>query len=327
MAGPLASRTVLVTGGAGFIGSHLVDRLIRDDPRRVIVVDNLWLGTWDNLADARRARPDLLLVEADASDIDAMRSLMVSERPDVVFDLATIPLPASLEQPRWVAERLTQMAVTLAELCREGLFQTLVRCSSSEVYGTARIVPMAEDHPLLPQTPYAAGKAAGDLIVRSYWETFGIDALIVRPFNTYGPRQNAGRYAGVIPLVLRRVAEGLPPVIDGDGEQTRDYTFVEDVADAIARAYHVPAARRAAVHVASGREIAIGRLVSLVLAAAGSQLAPVHAPARPGDVRRHLADTRLSAALLGSYLEMTIERGIEQTVRWYLERWNSKTPS
>ncbi len=211
----VAGKSVLVTGGAGFIGSHVVDRLVDRGARRIVVVDNLWLGTRENLRTARSRHRRIRLYVADATRLRTLREIVRREEVEVVFSLATIPLPASHERPRWAAETITRMALVVAELARLGEFQTLVQCSSSEVYGSAVRVPMTEDHTLNPLTPYAAAKAAADLVVRSYWETFDIDATIIRPFNTYGPRQNARGYAGVVPITLRRIRSGLPPVVFG----------------------------------------------------------------------------------------------------------------
>ena len=312
----LRGASVVVTGGAGFIGSHLVDRILRERPRRVVALDNLWLGRRENLAGAlRRAGVELRVV--DATRLRAVRDVLRAARVEVVFDLATIPLPASLRRPRWAAEQIFTMATVLAELARLGEYATLVHCSSSEVYGTAVRVPMDERHPLGAETPYAAAKAAGDLVVRSYQRTFGIDAAIVRPFNTYGPRQNRADWAGIIPRVLNRLAAGEAPVIQGDGLQTRDFVYVTDTAEAIVRAYLAPASRGRVIDIASGREVRIDRLVALLCRLSGAKVRPVHEPARPGDVRRHHGDPSAAKALLGFRTTVSLEEGLRRTVAWY----------
>ena len=142
----LRGASVVVTGGAGFIGSHLVDRLVREDPRRIDVIDDLWLGRRANLRDAVKRGPVRLHV-VDATKLASVHEVMRRARTDVVFDLATIPLPASLVRPRWAYERIVRLATVCAELARLGAYQTLIHCSSSEVYGTAIRVPMSERHP------------------------------------------------------------------------------------------------------------------------------------------------------------------------------------
>ena len=175
----------MVTGGAGFIGSHLVDRIILEKPKNIVVVDNFFLGNEENLVEARQAYPDLKVHRLDASDLAAMHDLAESEEIEVVFNLAVIPLPTSIKYPLWTMNSNIGIASAFCELARWGVIKTLVHCSSSEAYGSAEQVPMNEEHPLLATTPYAASKASADQIVLSYCRTFGIDAVIVRPFNQF----------------------------------------------------------------------------------------------------------------------------------------------
>lgn len=307
-----------MTGGAGFIGSHLVDRLIRERPARVVVIDNLRCGNRANLAGAL-GRSGVELRVIDATSQLAVRAALRRAKADVVFGLATIQLVASLVKPRWAADQIMRMATVLAELARLGEYQTLVYCSSSEVYGTAVRVPMSETHPYNVETPYAAAKAAGDLVVRSYWRTFGIDATIVRPFNTYGPRQTDGDYAPIIPLTIRRLREGSPPVIQGDGRQTRDYLYVTDSADAIVRAYRAPATRGRVVNVASGIEVSIAEIVGRLCRLMRYKGEITYVPTRLGDVRRHRGDASVARALLGFRPRITLTQGLRRTVSSYLE--------
>ena len=315
----LAGKSVLVLGGAGFIGSHLVDRIIREEPGRLTVVDNLFLGKRENLRDAAAAFPKLVFREQDATDLEALAALIRAERVDVVFNLAVVPLPASLERPRWCVEQNIELAMVPAELQRQGLFRTLVHFSSSEAYGSAAYIPMDERHPPVPSTPYAASKGGGDQIVLSYQHTFGTDVAIIRPFNNYGPRQNAGSYAGIIPIVVHRARQGLPIEIFGDGEQTRDFVFVRDTADAAVRLYGAPEARARIVNVASGREVSVNELVGMLLEALGSEVPVQHTAARPGDVRRHLASIDLARELFGYEPRTPLREGIAETVAWYLD--------
>ena len=313
----LAGRGVLVTGGAGFIGSHLVERIARDGPRRLVVVDNLFLGTEENLADARRIDPDLRLYAQDAADYDAMGAIIAAEGIEVVFNLAIVPLPASLVNPRWTIDHNIALTTVPCELQRQGYFETLIHFSSSEAYGSAAYVPMDESHPSMPSTPYAASKVGGDYIVLSYRETYGSDATIVRPFNNFGPRQNAGAYAGIIPIVVGRAIRGEPIVIFGDGEQTRDFVYVRDTAEAAVRIYEQPATRGRIINVASGNETSINVLVRELLAALDCNVSIVHEAARPGDVRRHWAAIELARKLIGFTPSTDLRTGLAETVAWY----------
>lgn len=316
----LAGKCVLVTGGAGFVGSHLVDRLIAEQPARVVVVDNLFLGKPANLLSARELLGDTLRSYWEsADDIDVMRRILDEEGVQVVFDLSVIPLPTSLERPLWVVDQNVRLAGVICELLREGRYETLIHFSSSEAYGTAQYVPIDELHPLMPSTPYAASKIAGDHVALSYWHTFGLDIAVLRPFNNYGPRQNAGTYAGIIPLVVTRVQAGLPIEIYGDGEQTRDFIFVRDTAEAAIRMYDRPASRGRVINVGSGREYSVNELVADILHAMGADDHPiVHVAPRPGDVRRHLGGIALAEELLDFSPGTKLVDGLTETVQWYL---------
>jgi UDP-glucose 4-epimerase len=314
----LRGRHILVTGGAGFIGSHLVDRLSREEPASLVVVDSFFLGREENLVEARQAFPGLKLFRMDASNLAAMLQLVISEKIEVVFDLAVVPLPTSLEFPTWTIETNVGIASTFCELARRGHIQTLVHCSSSEAYGSAIDVPMDEEHPLVPCTPYAASKAACDHIVLSYRETYNIDTVIVRPFNNFGSRQNPGSYAGIIPIVVRRILNDEPIEIFGDGEQTRDFVFVQDTADAMVRIYEEEKTRGQVINIASGRETSVNELVVQLTAVMGSTNHPVkYSPARPGDVRRHCGDVRRLHELTGFHARTVSQETLAETVDWY----------
>jgi len=312
----LKGKAVLVTGGAGFIGSHLCDALLRRGPRRLIIVDNFSVGKMANIEHLKKM--DFVQVyKVDASDHAAMSSLFGSEKIDVVFNMAVVPLPASLERPKYCIDVNVLIASTVCELLREGKYSTLIHCSSSEAYGTAIYVPMDEAHPTSPLTPYAASKIACDHVVLSYRTTFGLDLAVVRPFNTYGPRQNEGSYAGVVPLTIKRILAGKPPIIHGDGLQTRDYSYVEDIAEAIPRIYEAQATRGRVVNLASGKEIEIRELIGLIMKLSGYSGEVVHERARSGDVRRHRGDISLAEALINYHPKTDAVTGLKNTIDWY----------
>ncbi len=316
----LRGATVLVTGGAGFIGSHLVDTLVTRDVGRLIVVDTLWLGRIENLADARRLRDDIVLVKEDAADYFALKGIIERERVDVVFNLATRPLNYSFVHPRGAYMTSVDIAANLGELLRGGAFGRLVHFSTSEVYGDAIETPMSEQHPLRPTTPYAAGKLAADLLLRSYIELFGISVLTVRPFNNYGPRQNDADYAGVIPLTIRRIRAGERPVLEGTGEQTRDFTYASDTARQVVALAETDAAWGQTLNVASAGEVAIGELIRMICRVMGYEGPIERRPPRSGDHRRHLADTTHARALLPFDSMTPLEGGLAATIEWYLRR-------
>jgi UDP-glucose 4-epimerase len=316
----LRNKCIMVTGGAGFIGSHLVERLAQEQPSRVVVVDNMFLGKPENLAPAHALLGDALRVYAeDAGDMERMRHILRDERVEVVYNMAVIPLPTSLERPQWAFTQNQHLTGVICELMREGCFETMIHFSSSEAYGTAQYVPIDEGHPLVPSTPYAASKIAADYLALSYWHTFGLDIAVLRPFNNYGPRQNAGTYAGIIPVVVTRVQSGQPMHIFGDGEQTRDFIYAGDTAEAAVRMYAEPRTRGRIVNVASGHECSMNTLVKILLHLLDADDHPVeHVAPRPGDVRRHLGGTALARELLDFTPQVSLEEGLAETVRWYL---------
>lgn len=322
----LAGSSALVTGGAGFIGSHLVDELLAAGATRVHVFDDLSLGSEANLAGVR-TRPEVELTVGDAADVDLLRRIGVEDGPfDHCYNLAVIPLPHSLEQPRDNVDRNVAMTTAVCELGRAGVYRRLMQFSSSEVYGTAMTVPMNEHHPIHPHTPYAAAKAATDLIALSYATTFGLDVVVVRPFNTYGERQNDGAYAGLIPAVVRAVLADEPITIHGDGEQTRDMAYVLDTVRGTLAAVVAPDVLGQTFNLGAGAEVSVNELVQLLLEALGQPNHPVlHAPPRPGDVRRLLADTRHARERLGHVPSTPLAVGLKRTVDWYLERAGEAT--
>ena len=313
----LTNKSVLVTGGAGFIGSHLVDRLILEKPSNLVVVDNFFLGKEANLLEAKRNYTALKVFNQDASNYEEMCSIMKKESLEVVFNLAIIPLPASLTDPRWVYEHNVNITLCLCELARERYYDTLIHFSSSEAYGSCQYAPMDEQHSLNPTTPYGASKAATDHLVLSYYKSFGIDAAIIRPFNNYGPRQNEGNYAGVIPLTIQRILSGEAPVVYGDGEQTRDYIYVTETADAAVEIYDCKDSRGKIINIASGSEISINKLVRLIAEYMDCAKAIIYESERPGDVRRFIANISLAQELLDFNPKVTLEDGIKLTTEWY----------
>jgi len=314
----LKGKSVMITGGAGFIGSHLVDRLILEQPSNLVVVDNLFLGKESNLDKAKQDYPELKIYHQDATDCKAMEKIIKNEGIQVVFNLAVVPLPISLSHPKWSFNQNVDITLCLCELARTGLYNTLIHFSSSEAYGTCQYSPMDESHPLNPTTPYAASKAACDMLVLSYIHTFGIDASIVRPFNQYGPRQNDGNYAGVIPLTIKRIMLGAAPVVYGDGEQVRDFLYVRDTVDATVKIYRYPETRGRIVNIGSGKEVSINTIVErIVLYMDCDKPVLYQEVARPGDVRRHIAGIELAGELIGFEPTVDLEEGLRITIDWY----------
>lgn len=315
----LSGKRILVSGGAGFIGSHLVGECLRAGADLVVIVDNFFLGSAANIP---KDSGKIVTHRIDASDLSAMSTIVESNKIDWVFDLAVVPLPTSLDFPHWTVDTNVSIVGTMCELLRRQQIERLIHLSSSEAFGTAVTVPMSEEHPLMPTTPYAASKAAGDLIIESYVRTFGLDARVLRPFNNYGPHQNSGSYAGIIPIVVDRIRTGRPVTIFGDGAQTRDFTFVGDTVRAVldlALTSYFPSDKP--INVATGVETSILDLVGMIANAMDAPPPEIEfQEERIGDVLRHCADTRLLQSVLGRQIPpISLER-LAETADWYLSR-------
>jgi UDP-glucose 4-epimerase len=314
----MKNKKVMVVGGAGFIGSHLVDALI-EEGAIVCVVDNLFLGKADNV------NPSAVFAYVDACNFSQLISVVKSFRPDLIYNLAVKPLPHSLKNPVGNIECNIKIVQNLCEVVRGSSCNQLIQFSSSEVYGSAQYEPMCENHPWKASTPYAASKAAGDMICLSYVRTFGCNISILRPFNNYGPRQNAGSYAGIIPLTIERIKKGENPIIYGDGEQTRDYIYVEDTARAAMMMGKRDDLAGEVFNIASGHDYSVNWLVQEIMSLMEEQNYPDMHPikmesARPGDIRRHIANVLKAKDVLGFEHTTPMDEGLRKTVKWYLSQ-------
>lgn len=307
----LVPKKVLVTGGAGFIGSELVRQLAREGCA-VVAVDSLVNGRRENLEDVTEG--DVRLVVADIRDTGEMASLLPGV--DVIYHLACLGVRHSIHGP---AENHEVNATATLGLCRAARVRRFVYVSTSEVYGTARWAPMTEEHPTYPNTVYGASKLAGECYARAYHRTYGYPTVMVRPFNTFGPRcHHEGDSGEVIPRFLLRCMAGRPMTVFGDGEQTRDFTYVGDTARGIALAGWTDAAVGQTLNLGSGGEISVSRLAREVAAACGRERAPVeHTDPRPGDVLRLCADSSRAKDLLGFEPQVSLRAGLERLLHWY----------
>lgn len=314
----LANKTVLVTGGAGFIGSHLVDQLLKEGAAQVVVIDNLFLGSEDNLADAM-ASGKVTLYRDDAELSTSMEYIFARHAIDVVFNLATKALNYSFLNPANAFDTNVRVVLNLLELQRRGLFKTLCHFSTSEVYGSAVYEPMDELHPRNPTTTYAAGKAAADMAVESYVRMFDVDAFIVRPFNNYGPRQNhKGMLAGVIPITALKLMTGGTPEIHGDGTQSRDFIYVTDTVDAVLKLYRLQPSGET-VNISTDNQISINELIPRICSYFGYTGEIVRKEGRKSDVLCHNASNEKVKSLI-DYQLTSFNEGLALTLGWYSAR-------
>ena len=306
--------TVLLTGAAGFIGSNLCDALIARGAR-VVAVDDLSVGRVENLKQAKLSGQ---LQFQQATILDP-RSLPELGDVEVVFHLAVACLRVSLSRPEHVHEVNATGTLRLLEHCRLHCprLKRFVYCSSSEVYGSAQQVPMDEGHPLVPTTVYGASKLAGELYTRAYQLTHQLPVTIVRPFNTYGPREHhEGASGEVIPRFAIRILNGLPPLVFGSGDQKRDFTYVEDTCRGLMHLAQHPDAEGRVLNLARGQEVSILEVASKLLHLLGrSDLEVEHRTPRPADVERHFACPE-QARRLGFEARVNIDDGLLRYLEW-----------
>lgn len=313
----LQGQSILVTGGAGFIGSHLVDRLIEEKVKEVVVIDNLFVGSEDNLKEA--LDKDCVFYKDDAEFVTSLDYIFKKHPIDIVFNCATKALNYSFLNPSNAFSTNVNVVLNLLELQRTGHFKTLCHFSTSEVYGTAIYEPMDEKHPKNPTTTYAAGKAAADIAVESYVRMFDLDAYIVRPFNNYGPRQNyKGMLAGVIPITAKRILSGLSPEIHGTGEQSRDFIYVKDTVDAVVKLYSkLPQGE--SVNISTDNSMSINNLIRKICEFMEYKGEILRKPARASDVYCHNANNEKIISLI-DYSLTPFEEGLSHTLNWYKQR-------
>lgn len=308
---------VLVTGGAGFIGSHLVEALIRRGDR-VRVFDNFSTGRRENV---EHLLNDIELIEGDLRDFDAVRRAVAGV--EVVFHQAAL---ASVQ--RSVDDPMTTNAVnvtgTLHVLmaARDAGVQRVVFASSSSVYGDTPTLPKVETQAPQPLSPYAVSKLAGEQYCMAFSVVYGLPSIALRYFNVFGPRQDPhSEYAAVIPRFIDRMVRGLPPIIYGDGLQSRDFTYIENVVDANLAAAEAPAGCSAVFNVGAGERTSLLDLAAQINHVLGCRLTPEHHPPRAGDVRHSLASIEAIGHSLGYAPRVTLSEGLKRTVEWFRSRY------
>lgn len=306
----LESKHVLVTGGAGFIGSHLVDALL-NRKAHVRVLDDLSTGRLENLSHI--PSQSIEVIRGSVTDESTVRHAL--DGIDVVFHLACRGVRHSIGNPMRNHEVNARGSLLLLAEAKAVNVQRFVQMSSSEVYGTARRVPMDEDHPCFPETVYGAAKLAGECYARAYAQTYGLPTVVVRPFNNFGPRSHFEGDAGeVIPRFAVWAMNGRQPVIFGDGTQSRDFIYVEDTAHWLCEIAQCDTLIGQTINLASGKETTVRDLARFVCEALGMKANPVHRAPRPGDVQRHLGGMEKAKQLLGFQLRTSVAEGIGKLI-------------
>jgi nucleoside-diphosphate-sugar epimerase len=313
----------LVTGGAGFIGSHLVEELLRRG-HRVRVADSLITGSRDNvdaaLAAARQTVPAALEPEVVIGDLaEPGVASSATAGIDYVLHQAAIPsVPRSVDDPVTSNRANVDATLQLLVAARDAGVKRVVYAGSSSAYGNTDVLPKREDMPSDPLSPYALQKHVGEQYMRLFSRLYGLETVTIRYFNVFGPRQDpSSAYSGVISLFLRSVTEHRAPTIHGDGGQTRDFTYVSNVVDGVLRAVEAPAAAGEVINVATGVRVSLNHLLEIVQRLAGTGLTPTYGPARAGDVRDSQADIGKAQRLLGYQVSVPLEEGLRRTLAWF----------
>jgi dTDP-glucose 4,6-dehydratase len=312
-------KRVLVTGGAGFISSNVIRHLLAATPHEVVSIDALtYAGNLENLADVM-SHERLAFVHGDIRDADLVREVV--EGVDVIVNAA-----AESHVEKSIEEGASEFVTTnvegtqiLLDAIRATPVERFVLISSSEVYGSAEAAPMTEEHPLNPRSPYAATKAGADRLAYSYYVTYGLPIVILRPFNNYGPRQHPEK---VIPRFVTSALADEPLTVHGDGHASRDWLFVDDDAEAIEAVIDAPIDEIAGevLNVATGVDISVADIADLVLDTLGKPSSlKVNVAERPGQVDRHIGSTDKAGRLVGWRARTSFEEGLARTVEWYRE--------
>ena len=307
---------ILVTGGAGFIGSHLCEKYTKEG-HTVLCLDNFMSGNLMNIRHLLDYR-NFKLIKGDIRDFDLLGSIM--HNIDVIFHLAAqIHVDRSYIEPKLTYEVNVMGTQSILEAARMYDAKRVIYASTSEVYGSAQYVPIDEKHPMNAPHPYGASKIAADRMCHAYIQTYGMNISILRFFNTFGPRQRDIGYGGVVSIFARRVLNNIPPIIYGDGQQTRDYTYIDDAIRAydLVLNHNEPVAEP--INFGSGGEVSILDLANLIIEFCGKKgsIKPAYMEPRIGEVKRLIANVTKAQKLLGWESKYNFEKGLKEFVQWY----------
>lgn len=307
---------ILITGGAGFIGSHLCEKYTKEG-HTVICLDNFMSGNLTNVRHLLDYR-NFKLIKGDIKDFDLLEKIM--RDVDVVFHLAAqVHVDRSHIEPKLTYEVNVMGTQNVLEVARIYDAKRVIHASTSEVYGSAQHVPIDENHPLNAPHPYGASKIAADRMCYAYIQTYGMNISIMRFFNVFGPRQRDIGYGGVISIFTRRVLSNTPPIIYGEGLQTRDYTYIKDVVNAydLVLKHNEPITEP--INFGTGKEVSIVELANKIINLCGKngEMKPVYVEPRIGEVKRLIADATKAENLLGWKPKYDLEEGLERFVQWY----------
>jgi UDP-glucose 4-epimerase len=303
----------LVTGGAGFIGSNIAARLVSQGCF-VRVIDNLLTGKKSNLSNIIDR---IEFVEADMGDDKIARSAM--KDIDVVLHQGALPsVPRSVDDPAETHRHCLDATFTLLLAARDAGIKRFVYASSSSAYGDTPTLPKVETMPPRPLSPYAVGKLAGEYYCSVFYEVFGLETISLRYFNVFGPHQDpTSQYAAAIPAFVTAILKDKPPTVFGDGEQTRDFTYVDNVVEANLLAARAKQTKGEVLNIACGKAVTVNETIDVINDTVGKNIKPIYADPRPGDIKHSLADITLAQNLLGFKPSVSFKQGLQKAISWY----------
>ena len=305
----------LVTGGAGFIGSNICRRLLNQGCF-VRVIDNLLTGKKANLAGIIER---IEFIEADMGDYELAREAM--KDVDVVLHQGALPsVPRSVDDPAATHKHCLDATFTLLLAARDTRIKRFVYASSSSAYGDTATLPKIETMLAAPLSPYAAAKVAGEYYCSVFYSVFGLETVSLRYFNIFGPFQDpTSQYAAAIPAFVTAILKDSAPTVYGDGEQSRDFTYVDNVVDANLLAARARKLKGEVVNIACGQRVTVNETIQIINELLGKNIDPIYDPPRPGDVRHSLADIRLAKKIIGYKPTVPFRKGLERSIGWYRE--------
>jgi nucleoside-diphosphate-sugar epimerase len=305
---------VLLTGGAGFIGSHIAERLLAGG-HSVVVLDNLYAGKMQNLK-RYSDDPNFRFVKGDIRDKKTVDAAMAGIDA-VIHQAAITSVPLSIKNPKFVYSVNVAATMSLLESCVKNEVARFVFASSSSVYGAAKKMPVSENAPTRPLSPYGESKLHVEKYCQKFWNEHGLDTVCLRYFNVYGPRQTAGQYAGVISRFFDRLKNKLPPIIYGDGKQTRDFVYVDDVVEATILALDCEKAAGKIVNIGTGKATSLNQFSRTFMKLMRcSNIKPKYVAPRAGDIRHSLADITKAKEILGYRPKVSLEQGLKRFIEW-----------
>lgn len=309
----IKGKSFVVTGGAGFIGANSVIRLIKDN-NEVIAIDNLSTGKMENLSEVD---PQIRFVNGDVRNPELLKELF--QGVDYVLHYAAmISVLHSIKDPVSANQNNIDGTLNVLMAARDSGVKRVVLVSSAAVYGNSPVFPKTEDMKPEPLTPYAITKLTGEYYCRIFHELYGLETVSLRFFNVFGPRQDPNsQYAAVIPRFITAMLQGRRPVIFGDGEQSRDFTYVQDNVDAVLLACSAGGAAGKVFNIACGRRTTLNQLVEILNNIMGTDIEPVYTDPQPGDVKHSMADISRARKALGFEPEFAFEEGLKKTVEWF----------